>query len=105
MLSQAAWAQEAPPPPGGFGILLPMIAIMVLMYFLILRPQAKRAKEHASMVQALSKGDEVVTNGGILGRIEKVEEQFLTLKIAANTAIRIQKHTVGAVMPKGTYKD
>ncbi|MEO1573934.1 MAG: preprotein translocase subunit YajC [Pseudomonadota bacterium] len=82
-----------------------MLLMFGLMYFLILRPQAKRAKEHSNMVQALSKGDEIVTNGGILGKIEKVDEQFLTLKIANNTSIRVQKHTVGAVMPKGTYKD
>lgn len=82
-----------------------MLLMFGLMYFLILRPQSKRAKEHSNMVQGLSKGDEIVTSGGILGRIEKVDEQFVTLKIANNTSIRVQKHTVGAVMPKGTYKE
>lgn len=106
MLSEAAWAQgAAPPPQGGMSMIWLMLLMFGLMYFLILRPQAKRAKEHSNMVQALSKGDEIVTNGGILGKIEKVDEQFVTLKIANNTSIRVQKHTVGAVMPKGTYKD
>ena len=107
MLSEAAWAQGAGAPPqgGGMSLIWLMLLMFGLMYFLILRPQAKRAKEHSSMVEGLSKGDEIVTSGGILGRIEKVDEQFVTLKIANNTAIRVQKHTVGAVMPKGTYKD
>lgn len=104
---ETAWAQGATPAPagGGLGMLWLMLLMFGLMYFLILRPQAKRAKEHTAMVGALGKGDEVVTSGGILGRIEKVDDQFLTLKISANTTIKVQRHTVGAVMPKGTYKD
>ena len=105
---ETAWAQGAAPAPaagGGMGMLWLMLLMFGLMYFLILRPQAKRAKEHSAMVSALSKGDEVVTSHGILGRIEKVDEQFLKLKISANTTITIQRTSVGAVMPKGTYKD
>jgi preprotein translocase subunit YajC len=104
---ETAWAQGAAPAPagGGLGMLWLMLLMFGLMYFLILRPQAKRAKEHTAMVSALGKGDEVVTSGGILGRIEKVDEQFLTLKVSANTTIQVQRHTIGAVMPKGTFKD
>ena len=106
MLSEAAWAQgSAPPPQGGMSMIWLMLLMFGLMYFLIIRPQSKRAKEHSAMVQGLSKGDEIVTSGGILGRIEQVDEQFVTLKIDNSTSIRVQKHTVGAVMPKGTYKD
>ena len=106
-LIETAYAQGATPaaPGGGLGMIWLMLLMFGLMYFLILRPQAKRAKEHAAMVTALGKGDDIVTTGGILGRIEKVDEQFLTLKVSANTTIKVQRHTVGAVMPKGTYKD
>ena len=86
--------------------MLPLLLIMFgLMYFLIIRPQSKRTKEHASMVNSLSKGDEVITGGGILGKISELDEQFITLKISGNTEIKVQRHTIGAVMPKGTFKD
>ena len=104
-LIENAWAQAESAPASGLG-LLPLLLIMFgLMYFLIIRPQAKRAKEHAAMVNALSKGDEVVTGGGILGKVTELDEQFVTLKVSDNTQIRVQRHTIGAVMPKGTFKD
>lgn len=103
---ETAWAQAAPAPQGGgMGMLWLMVLMFGLMYFLILRPQAKRAKEHKAMVDALSKGDEVVTNGGILGKIVEVDVNFITLKVSANTQIMVQRQTIAAVMPKGTYKD
>lgn len=84
--------------------LLPLILIFVVFYFLLIRPQSKRAKEHRAMVAALSKGDEVVTNGGVLGRITEVGESFVQLEISENVRIKVQRHAVAAVMPKGTLK-
>ena len=103
---ETAWAQ-AESAPGGSGLgMLPLLLIMFgLMYFLIIRPQAKRATEHSAMVNGLSKGDEVVTGGGILGKITEIDEQFVTLRVASDTEIKVQRHTIGAVMPKGTFKD
>ena len=100
----SAQATGAPQGPGLGGFILPLIFIAAL-YFLLIRPQAKRAKEHAAMVEALNKGDEVVTAGGMLGRITELGDQFVTLKVAANTEIKIQRHNIGAVVPKGTMKD
>ncbi len=74
------------------------------MYFMLIRPQQKRVKDHRNMVQSLAKGDEVVTNGGTLGRITHVGEQFLTLEIAEGVSIKVQKTAISAVMPKGTIK-
>ncbi len=107
LIESTAWAQGAgaAPAAGGLSMIWLMLLMFGLMYFLILRPQSKRAKEHTTMVSSLGKGDEVITGGGILGRVEKVDDQFLTLKVSANTTIKVQRHTVGAVMPKGTYKD
>lgn len=100
----AAQSTGAPQGPGLGGFVLPLI-LLGAMYFLLIRPQAKRAKEHTAMVSALGKGDEVVTAGGILGRIVAVDEQFLTIKIASNTEIKVQRNTIGRVVPKGTVKD
>lgn len=102
--ASAQAAGGAPAGPGLSGFILPLI-LVAAMYFLLIRPQAKRAKEHQAMVEALGKGDEVVTAGGVLGRITKMGDQFVTLKIAANTEIQIQRHNIGAVVPKGTMKD
>ena len=104
-LIENAWAQAEQAPAGGLGMLPLLIIMFALMYFLIFRPQAKRAKEHQAMVQGLSKGDEVITGGGILGKITDVDEQFITLKVGNATEITVQRHTIGAVMPKGTFKD
>lgn len=100
-----AWAQAA---PGGTASTLTTILLLVLIfvvfYFLLIRPQTKRAKEHREMVGKLAAGDEVVTNGGILGRITEVTDNFVTLEVAANVAIRVQKFQVAQLMPKGTFK-
>lgn len=82
--------------------LLPIIIIFVIFWFLLIRPQTKRAKQHREMVAALQEGDEVVTQGGVLGRITALDETFVTLEIAEGVKIRLQRHMVGAVMPKGT---
>jgi len=76
-----------------------------VLYLVLIRPQQKRAKEQRLMVDALKSGDEVVTSGGILGRITDVSDQFVTLEIADGVQVRVQKHMVGAVMPKGTVKN
>lgn len=98
-----AFAADA---PGGDPLLgfLPLILIFVVFYFLLIRPQTKRAKEHRAMVAALAKGDEVVTNGGLLGRITEVGENFVELEAASNVKVRIQRQAVASLMPKGTIK-
>ena len=98
-----AYAQ-AGDPGAGMGNLIILIIFVAVFWLMIFRPQMKRQKEHRQMVEALSKGDEVVTNGGVLGKITNVGEAFVTVEIANNTSIKIQKHAVAAVMPKGTIK-
>ncbi|MGB5260327.1 MAG: preprotein translocase subunit YajC [Gammaproteobacteria bacterium] len=83
---------------------LPLIVIFVVFYFLLIRPQSKKAKEHREMVAALAKGDEVVTNGGLLGKISKVGENFLELEVAEGMTLKIQRQAVANLMPKGTIK-
>ena len=99
----SAHAQDAAP-AGGLMSFLPLIIIFVIFYFLLIRPQMKRAKEHKNLVAALSTGDEVVTNGGLLGKVTKVGESFVTVELADNVQVKIQKHAVASVMPKGTVK-
>lgn len=98
-----AYAQAAQQ-PNTFGALLPLVAIFVIFYFLIIRPQNKKQKEHREMVATLSAGDEVVTAGGVLGKVTAVAEQFLDVEIAGNVTVKVQRHTVAAVLPKGTIK-
>jgi len=81
---------------------LPMIALFVIFYFLLIRPQQKRQKEHKNMVADLAKGDEIVTMGGLLGKITVVGDNFLTVEIAKGTEIKVQRMSVQAMMPKGT---
>ena len=102
-LIQDAWAQaEAQPDP--LISFLPLILIFVVFYFLLIRPQNKRQKEHREMVSNLGVGDEVVTAGGVLGKVTEVSEQFLRVEVADGVELRVQRHTIGAVMPKGTIK-
>ena len=83
---------------------LPIILMFVLLYFLMIRPQMKRAKEQKQMVEALQKGDEVVTAGGVLGRISELGEAYITLEVAPNTQISVQRAAVQTLLPKGTIK-
>jgi len=99
----SAHAQDATQ-PGGLMSFLPLIIIFVIFYFLLIRPQMKRAKEHKKLVAELGNGDEVVTNGGLLGRITNVGESFITVELADNVQIKVQRHAVSNVMPKGTIK-
>lgn len=102
--AQAAPAAQAPGFLGGFGNLLLPIVLIGVMYFLIFRPQMKRAKEHRGMLEKLSKGDEVLTNGGIAGTVTDIGENFITVEIAANVRIRVQRGAIANVLPKGTLK-
>jgi preprotein translocase subunit YajC len=99
-----AFAQAAPSGDPGYIGLLPIVLMFVLLYFLMIRPQMKRAKEQKAMTEALQKGDEVVTAGGVLGRITKVSDAYISLEIAPNTEISVQKAAVQVLLPKGTIK-
>jgi preprotein translocase subunit YajC len=105
-LIPSAYAQAAGgAQPSAFVQLLPLVLIFVVFYFLLIRPQAKRAKEHKAMVSALAVGDEVVTSGGILGKVTEAGEQFLTLEVAEGVRVKVQRHTVSSLLPKGTYRN
>jgi preprotein translocase subunit YajC len=102
-----AFAQGTPAasdPMGGLMGLLPIILMFVVLWFLMIRPQMKKAKEHKTMVEALAKGDEIVTQGGMAGRITKVGESFIGVEIADNIEIMVQRQAVASVLPKGTLK-
>lgn len=89
--------------PPGIDLIF-LVLLFVVFYFLLIRPQMKRAKEHKNMVASLAKGDEVVTGGGLLGRVTKVGDHFVTLEIADGLEVKVQKQALGSVMPKGTMK-
>ena len=100
-----AMAQGAPAQGGTLELILPLLLMFGIFYFLLIRPQQKKAKEHKSMVEALGKGDEIITNGGLLAKITDVDENFLTCQIADKVEVRIQRHAVTSVLPKGTIKN
>ena len=106
MLISTAHAQTAASSSagGGYEQILMMLAMFVVLYFIMIRPQMKRAKEHKALVEALSKGDEVVTQGGIAGRIIKVVDSFVTVEIADKVEIQVQKPAIQLVLPKGSLK-
>ncbi len=89
--------------PGMLDLML-IVGFVAIFYFLLWRPQSKRRKEHVALMSGLSKGDEVITAGGLVGQITKVEEDFIKLQIANNLEVRVQKSAVGATLPKGTLK-
>ncbi len=100
-----AYAEGAAAPQGGgFMEFLPLIALLAVFYFLIMRPQQKRAKEHKAMMEALQKGDEVITIGGILGKVTKVGDDNVAIEIADNVVVQVQKPAIQNVLPKGTIK-
>jgi preprotein translocase subunit YajC len=99
-----AYAQIAGGADAGLMSFLPIILLFVILYFLMIRPQMKRAKEQKAMIEALQKGDEVVTAGGMVGRITKLGEQYVTLEIAPNTEVVLQRSAVQVPLPKGTLK-
>ena len=104
MIISPAYAQAASGGDAGFISFLPIVLMFVLLYFLMIRPQMKRAKETKAMIEALQKGDEVITAGGIVGRISKLTDQYVSLEIAPNTEISVQKAAVQMLLPKGTLK-
>ena len=104
MLINEAWAQAAAPAGADLMSMLPILLMFIVLYFVMIRPQMKRAKEHKAMVEALQKGDEVIAAGGVLGRVTKVAENYVTLEIANNIEIRVQRPAVQVVLPKGTIK-
>ena len=84
--------------------MLPLFILFAVFWFFLIRPQMKQAKEHKTMVEALAKGDEIVTNGGMLGKIKEVGDNFIVLEIAKEVQVKIQKNAISATMPKGTMK-
>lgn len=104
LLIRPAWAQ-AGGEGGGLIALLPMVLIFVIFYFLLIRPQQKRAKEHRALVADLSKGDEIMTSGGLVGRITDTDENFIVAEIADKVEVRLQRMSVVQMLPKGTFKN
>ncbi|MDB5902655.1 MAG: preprotein translocase subunit YajC [Betaproteobacteria bacterium] len=106
MFVSEAWAQvPGGAAGGGYESILLIGAMFAVMYFLMIRPQMKRAKEHKALIEGLQKGDEVVTAGGVLGRISKVGEGYVGVEIAPNVEIQVQRAAVQTVLPKGTIKN
>ena len=111
MFISEAFAQAAPAAPaaaesplGGLGSMLPLVLMFVVLYFVMIRPQMRRQKEAKAMIEALAKGDEVVTAGGVLGRVTRLGESFLHVEIASGVEIQLQRTAIVQVLPKGTVK-
>ena len=108
MFISDAFAQTAPAAQGGTesGLLsmLPLVLMFVVLYFVMIRPQMKRQKEHKAMIEALAKGDEVVTAGGVVGRIAKLGDSFIGLEVASGVELQVQRSSIVQVLPKGTLK-
>jgi preprotein translocase subunit YajC len=110
VLISSAFAQTAPAAASGgdlqssFMSLLPIVLMFVVLYFIMIRPQMKRQKEHRSMVEALAKGDEVVTSGGLIGRVTKLGDTYLGVELAPGVEVQVQRTAVVQVLPKGSLK-
>ena len=104
MFINEAWAQTAAPGGADLMSMLPIILMFIVLYFVMIRPQMKRAKEHKTMVDALQKGDEVVAAGGVLGKVTKVADNYVSIEIADKVEIKVQRPAVQLVLPKGTIK-
>jgi len=105
----SAFAQTAPAAAGGdmqssLMSMLPLVLMFVVLYFVMIRPQMKRQKEHRTMIEALARGDEVATAGGLVGRVSKLGDTYLSLEIAQGVEIQVQRSAVVQVLPKGTFK-
>ena len=104
-LISPAFAQATPAGASSpFSPLIVMVIFFGIFYFIAIRPQMKRAKEHRAMLAQIAKGDEVVTSGGIAGRVEELGDSFVQLEIAPGVSVKVQKHAIGTVLPKGTLK-
>ena len=110
MLISNAFAQTAPAAAGGgdmmssLGSMLPLLLMFVVLYFIMIRPQMKKQKEHRAMIDALAKGDEVATAGGLIGKVTRLNEGTLSVEIATGVEVQVQRHAVVQVLPKGTVK-
>lgn len=105
MFISEAWAQSGGAAGGGIESMLLIVLMFGVLYFLMIRPQMKRAKEHKAMVEALQKGDEVISGGGILGRVSKLNENYVTLEVAQGVEMVLQRSAIQVVLPKGTIKN
>jgi preprotein translocase subunit YajC len=105
MFISQAWAQSGQAQGGGIESMLLIVVMFGVLYFLMIRPQMKRAKEHKAMVEALQKGDEIVSAGGILGRVSKIDDGYVTLEVAKGVEMQLQRSAVQVVLPKGTIKN
>ncbi len=110
MFISSAYAQTAPAAAAGGGAestlysLLPLVLMFVVLYFIMIRPQMKKQKEHKSMIEAIAKGDEVIIAGGVMGRVAKMGDSYLHIEVANNVEIQVQRAAVVQVLPKGTFK-
>ncbi|MBB2485276.1 preprotein translocase subunit YajC [Mitsuaria sp. WAJ17] len=108
MFISTAFAQTAAPasqgPESSLMGMLPLVLMFVVLYFVMIRPQMKRQKEHKAMIEALAKGDDVVTSGGLLGKVAKLDENFVNLEVASGVEIKVQRSAVVQVLPKGSVK-
>ena len=109
MFISEAHAQTAPAAAGGstestLYSMLPLVLMFVVLYFIMIRPQMKRQKEHKAMVEAIAKGDEVVIGGGMLGRVSKLGESYVSVEVATNVEVQVQRSAIVQVLPKGTIK-
>ncbi len=102
-----AEAAAAPPPPGqmGFESLIFPVGLIILLYFFMIRPQLKRQKEHRKLVNSITKGDEVQTEGGILGKVTALGENYAQIEVAKGVEIKVRRHSILGIMPKGTMKE
>ncbi len=110
MFISSAFAQTAPAAAAGGGAestlfsLLPLVLMFVVLYFIMIRPQMKKQKEHKAMIEALAKGDEVIIAGGVMGRVAKLGESYLGVEVANGVELQVQRGAVVQVLPKGTFK-
>ena len=110
MFISSAFAQTAPAAAGGGDLMtsltsmMPLVLMFVVLYFVMIRPQMKRQKEHKAMIDALAKGDEIATAGGLLGKVTQLDENNLSMEVASGVVVQLQRHAVVQVLPKGTVK-
>jgi preprotein translocase subunit YajC len=100
-----AQAADAAPAGGGFEFLIMIGIFFAIMYFMIIRPQQKKQKEHTALLESLKKGNEVVTSGGMIGKVTALGDNLIEIKVAENTLLRVQRHAITSVLPKGSMKN
>ena len=104
LFESTVYAAEAGQQASPMSSIIMLVIFGLIFYFMLIRPQSKRAKEHKSMVEALQKGDEVITSGGLAGKVTNVDDSFIQLKVSDNVEVTIQRHAVTSVLPKGSLK-